>query len=153
MRLLVLDPSGLLPWVVRHAAPEGVEVEMAASLEAAERILAEHSPDAAVVSVPPAQLPWRSFQRICARAHPPVPVLYESCVHASAAEAGLDPADGYAVFLPKPAAREQLRAALVELLAAAGHLASAAPSSAREGSGSSSADDSAAAPPATPRRE
>ncbi|MFN7943451.1 MAG: hypothetical protein U0X73_17800 [Thermoanaerobaculia bacterium] len=114
----MLDPSGLLPWVVRHEAPPGVEVEAVSSFEAAEQIVSDRPPDAAVVSVPPARLPWRSFQRLCASCHPAVPVLYESCIHASASEAGLDPADGYAAFLPKPAPRQRLRLALEELLAA-----------------------------------
>ena len=151
MRLLVLDSSGLLAWVVRHAAPEGVEVEVAANLEAAERMLAEYAPDAAVVSLPPAQLPWRCFQHHCALSRPPVPVLYESCVHASAAEAGLDPADGYAEFLPKPVAPERLRSALAELLAEARRLALA---SVLEGPGAPPALDLPTAPGslATPTR-
>jgi len=123
MRVLVVDSSGLLPWVVRHAAPPGVDIDAANDLAGAERLLHERPPDAVVVSVPPAHLPWCSFQHRCATARPPIPVLYESYLHASAAEAGLDPGDGYAAFLPKPAAGERLRRALVELLAEARRLA------------------------------
>jgi len=119
VRLLVLDQSCLLPWVVRHEAPVGVEVEAVLSLDAAERILEQRPPDAAVVSVPPGNLPWRSFQRLCASRRPPVPVLYESCVHSDPRDAGLDPNDGYVDFLPKPAPRADLRAALLRLLIAA----------------------------------
>lgn len=122
----MLDQSCLLPWVIRHEAPVGVEVEAVLSLDAAERILEQRPPDAAVVSVPPAKLPWRSFQRLCASRRPPVPVLYESCVHANPREAGLDPNDGYLDFLPKPAPRAELRLALHRLLEAARRLDPAA---------------------------
>lgn len=120
MRLLVLDHSGILPWLVEHAAPAGVDVEAVTDLQQAERVLREHPPDAAVVSVPPATLPWRQFQHLCATCEPPVPVLYESCVHAGAADVGIDPGDGVALFLRKPAPRGALHDALADLLAWAG---------------------------------
>ncbi len=104
---------------MRHETPEGVEVEEAESLDEAERRVRESPPDAAVVSLPPAHLPWRSFQHLCASLKPPVPVLYESCVHTCAADAGLDPDDGYAAFLPKPAHPAELRGALADLVATA----------------------------------
>lgn len=119
MRVLVLDPSRILTYLVRHETPPEVEVEEAASLDEAERRLREDPPDAAVVSLPPAHLPWRSFQHLCASRRPPVPVLYESCVHTCADEAGLDPHDGYAAFLAKPARPAELRGALAELVRAA----------------------------------
>lgn len=119
MRLLVLDQSRILPWLVRHELPSEVEVEAVFSFEEAERALREEPLDAAVVSLPPAHLPWHSFQHLCASRQPPVPVLYESCVFDCACEAGLEPGDGYVEFLPKPAPRAELRAALARLLAEA----------------------------------
>ena len=119
MRLLVLDQSRILQWLVLHEFPEGLEVLAVQSFDDAERLLAEDPPDAAVVSLPPAQLPWRDFQHLCARRDPPIPVLYESCLHSDGADVGLDPTDGYAVFLRKPAPRSDLRAALEALLAEA----------------------------------
>ena len=104
---------------MRHETPAEVEVEEASTLDEAERRVRESPPDAAVVSLPPAHLPWRSFQHLCASRKPPVPVLYESCVHTCAADAGLDPADGYAAFLPKPAHPAELRGALADLVATA----------------------------------
>ena len=115
----MLDSSQILPYLVRHETPAEVEVEVVRSLDEAERVVREQPPDAAVVSLPPAHLPWRSFQHLCASRKPPVPVLYESCVHTCAADAGLDPADGYAAFLPKPAHPAELRGALAELVATA----------------------------------
>jgi DNA-binding NtrC family response regulator len=116
VRLLVVDESRVLPWVVEHLAPPGVEVSAAPDVEAAERIVSARGADAVVVSIPPAQLPWREFQHLCASQRPPVPVLYESCLLAAASEFGIDPADGYAAFLEKPAPRERLQAALGRLL-------------------------------------
>jgi DNA-binding NtrC family response regulator len=116
VRLLVIDESRVLPWVVERLAPPGVAVEVALDFDEAERVIREHRPDAAVVSIPPAQLPWREFQHLCGSQQPPVPVLYESCLLAAAGEFGIDPADGYAAFLEKPAPRERLQAAIQRLL-------------------------------------
>jgi len=117
MRLLVLDHSGILPWIVGHATGPGDEVEAVASLEEAERAVRDHPPDAAVVSLTPAELPWGRFQHLCATREPPVPVLWESCVHAGPREAGIDLSDGVALFLAKPVRPAVLHQALEELLA------------------------------------
>jgi len=124
VRLLVLDQSKLLPWIVQHdlAAEPGLEVEAVACLHEAEEIVRRRPPDAAVVSLPPAHLDWREFQHLCAVAEPPVPVLYESCVHAGARDAGLEPIEGFALFLPKPAPSVELHQALLRLVAEARRL-------------------------------
>lgn len=119
MRLLVLDQSLILQWLVRHEFPDGLEIASAQSLQEAEALLAAEAPDAAVVSLPPARLPWRDFQHRCAAHVPPIPVLYETCIDADAQAMELDPADGYAAFLHKPAARSELHSALEALLVAA----------------------------------
>ncbi|MEO8197106.1 MAG: hypothetical protein ABI689_10315 [Thermoanaerobaculia bacterium] len=121
MRLLVVDQSLILQWLVRHEFPDGVEIASAQSLHEAEALLAAdgpNAPDAAVVSLPLARLPWREFQHRCATHAPPIPVLYESCIEADGSALGLTPGDGYAAFLRKPAARSELRSALEALLAA-----------------------------------
>lgn len=120
MRLLVVDQSLILQWLVRHEFPDGLEIASAQSLVEAEALLAadcQNAPHAAVVSLPPARLPWREFQHRCATHAPPIPVLYESCIDADASALGLEPGDGYAFFLKKPAARSELRSALLALLA------------------------------------
>ena len=119
MRLLVVDSNPLLGWQLRHELPVGTAVELVGDFEAAEQRVRDDPPDAAVVSLPPAALPWREFQHLCATRTPPVPVLYESCVYGCPSAAGLDEGDGYAAFLPKPASRQELARALDSLLAAA----------------------------------
>ena len=117
MRVLVLDSSGILPWLVEHTAGKGTVVHAVKTVEEAERVVVERRPDAAVVSVPHAMLPWARFQHLCASQQPPVPVLYESCVHASAREAGIDPDDGVSFFLRAPVKHADRARALQDLLA------------------------------------
>lgn len=119
MRLLVVDQSSILQWLVRHEFPDGLEIATARNLVEAEAQLAEetNAPDAALVSLPPARLPWRDFQHRCAVHVPPIPVLYESCIDADARALDLEPGEGYAAFLKKPATRNDLRSAVEALLA------------------------------------
>lgn len=118
MRLLVVDSNHLLGWQIRHQVPSDVALDVVSDLATAERRLRDDPPDAAVVSLPPAELPWRDFQHLCATRTPPVPVLYESCVHRCPGAAGIDADDGYAAFLAKPASREELANALEALFEA-----------------------------------
>ena len=110
---------------MRHAAPVGTDIEAVTTLRDAERVVREHPPDAAVVSVPPGVLPWRRFQHLCATRR--VPVLYESCIHRCAGEVGIAPGDGTALFLRKPAPSGALREALDQLLRCAIEAASTPP--------------------------
>jgi DNA-binding response OmpR family regulator len=116
VRVLVLDDSPLLAWTVERLCPFGTEVSSARSFEEARRLLELTPLDAAVVSVPPATLPWSDFQRLCASREPPVPVLYLSCLFESTAEAGFGGAAGRPEFLMKPVGRADLEAALGRLL-------------------------------------
>lgn len=117
MRVLVLDSSGILPWVVEHTASAGTVIDAVRTVEEAERAVRDRRPDAAVVSVPHGNLPWARFHQLCASQRPPVPVLYESAVIGSPRDAGIDPADGVCHFLRSPARREELARALDELFA------------------------------------
>ena len=119
MRLLVLDDSPLLAWTVARLSPAGTVVTGARSLDEAIRLLEEAAPDAVVVSVPPATLPWPGFQQLCASRHPPVPVLYLSCLFESTTEAGFDPKAGRLELLRKPVEKVEFEAALGRLFAAA----------------------------------
>jgi DNA-binding NtrC family response regulator len=117
VRLLVVDASGILPWRVRHTLGDAHELVPAATLEEAARDLAAARPDAAVVDVPHASLPWRDFHARCARAAPAVPVLYASCLPGGLAALGLAPDDPTASFVAKPATPAELARALGRLLA------------------------------------
>ena len=119
MRLLVLDESQLLAWMVEQFCPPGTEVLPLASFEDARRVILDSSPDAAVVSMTPAHVPWRELQDLCASRTPPVPVLFESCVFSNAEEAGLEPGQSLSWFLRKPASSSDFEKALARLLEAA----------------------------------
>lgn len=109
MRLLVLDGSRVLLSVVARLVPEGVKVESVRTLSEARRRLSEHPPEALIVDLSPARLPWREMQKLCDQHIPPIPVLYESCVFHSPAEAGLAALSPSGRFLEKPCPIARLR--------------------------------------------
>lgn len=105
--------------MVERVSPPGTEVVGFTAFDDACRALLENPPDAAVVSLTSAHLPWLEFRQLCASRRPPVPVLYESCIFSSVEDAGLERASGDARFLRTPASRADLKEALVGLLDAA----------------------------------
>lgn len=116
MHLLVLDGSRVLPSLVKRLAPRGVDVESAATFDEA-RLRLEHSPpEAVIVNLTPAELPWQELQALCQAHSPPIPVLYESCVHRSPREAGLASLDSMDRFLEKPYSLEELRSEIERLI-------------------------------------
>ena len=119
MRLLVLDGSRLLQTVVRHLAPNEVEVEEALSFDQAVSKLRADPPDALIVNVIPVDLNWHDLKSFCESHSPRIPVLFESCVYRSPEEAGLGALDDTASFLTKPYHVDELRAEIDRLLASA----------------------------------
>jgi DNA-binding NtrC family response regulator len=119
LRLFVLDENQLLAWMVEHLSPPGTEVVGFTAFDDARRALLENPPDAAVVSITSAHLPWREFRELCASRRPPVPVLYESRIFSSAEEAGLEPDQSHALFLRTPAPIAEFAEVLAGLLDAA----------------------------------
>ncbi len=109
----------MLPWLVQRLGGEDVEVVALDSWHAAIGEIERGSVAAAVVSVTPARVEWRAFQHACASRQPLVPVLYESCLHSGPGDLGLEPLEGSAAFLAKPASRIELEGALQRLLAEA----------------------------------
>ena len=128
MELLVLDGSLVLPSLVRRLAPPGVDVESASSFDEARQRLRRRPPQALIVNLTPAELPWQEIQAFCQEHSPPIPVLYESCVHHSPDEAGLTALNGSGRFIEKPYSVDELRAEILRLMAAAGGPATDPPS-------------------------
>ncbi|TNF72479.1 MAG: hypothetical protein EP299_09620 [Acidobacteria bacterium] len=119
MRLLVLDGSRLLQMVVRHLAPDEVEIEEAHSFDQAVGKLRTDPPDALIVNVIPVDLNWHDLKSFCESHSPRIPVLFESCVYRSPEEAGLGSLDETARFLTKPYHVDTLRDEIDRLLASA----------------------------------
>jgi DNA-binding response OmpR family regulator len=116
LRLFVLDESHLLAWTVEHLAPAGTEVVGFKSLGEATRAMHERAPDAFIVAVNSAHLPWRELCALCAAHTPPVPVLCGSPLYATAEEAGIDHARNAPLFLHTPANVEEVAASIAALL-------------------------------------
>jgi DNA-binding response OmpR family regulator len=118
MRLLLVDGSLLMEVVVRYVAPSGVEVERVVTFEGAREALMRDPPQAAIFSLTPTPLPWQTLEQLCREHQPPIPFVYLSSVHSSAAEAGL-PEEAGGCFLPMPMALSQLRQQIEKLVGAA----------------------------------
>lgn len=116
MRLLVLDESRILVSVVRRIAPSCVDVETVETFEAAWRVLQDRTPDAVIANVGPSDLPWDAIRNYCQKHDPKIPILFESCIHRSPAEAGLGPLNHNAVFLQKPYPLDELKTQLDRLV-------------------------------------
>ena len=95
---------------MEHLCPKGTEVVGFTSFDDACRAMLENPPDAVVVSITSAHLPWRAFRDVCKSQTPAVPVLYESCVFSNAEEAGLEPGETRARFLHTPAPMAEFEA-------------------------------------------
>lgn len=79
-RLLVVDGSPLMAWLVGRVAPAGVEVEAATSFRDAARRLASDPPDAAIFNFSPCQLGWRELIDSCLQHRPRIPFLCSSAL-------------------------------------------------------------------------
>ena len=89
MRLLVLDGSRVVGHLVRRFVPDDVDVKCVDSFDLVIDELLHHAPDAVIVDVTPAALPWHRVQEICHQHEPPIPVLWESCTCTDPVEAGI----------------------------------------------------------------
>jgi DNA-binding NtrC family response regulator len=116
MRLLILDGSRILASLVRRLVPEEVAVEEVRTFDEALASLHEAPPDALIVNLAPAELPWGELKIYCQNHRPKIPVLFESCVYNSPDEAGIGPLNHSARFLTKPYPVETLRQELNHLL-------------------------------------
>jgi len=87
VRLLIVDGSPLMAWLVSTLAQPEVKVERATSFKEAETILKENPPDAAILNITPAHLNWSLLGDLCRVHQPPIPFL---CCNAVPAEADDD---------------------------------------------------------------
>lgn len=117
MRILVVDGSRVLPTLVGKVGPSDAEIETADDFKQAEQILKDRPPDAVIANVSADGLPWGRFKSLCEDQFPSIPVLFESCVHKSAEEAGLGLLDEFSSFITKPYALSELRSEIDRLVA------------------------------------
>ena len=75
VRLLIVDGSPLMAWLVSTVTPPGVQVERASSFTEAEIMLKEHPPDAAILNITPSHLNWSFLGDLCRVHQPPIPFL------------------------------------------------------------------------------
>ncbi len=80
VRLLVVDGSELLTWMVSRIAPLGVEVERASSFSQAEKILSNNPPDAAIFNLSPCIPIWRNLIEACVQSVPIIPFLCTAAI-------------------------------------------------------------------------
>jgi hypothetical protein len=73
LRVLVVDGSRLMPWLVGAVAPENVLVDHAGSFQEARDILASNPPHVAIFNLTPVHLPWQELARTCREHRPPIP--------------------------------------------------------------------------------
>ena len=79
-RLLLVDGSDLMGWLVAHLIPPEVEVIRATSFTEADRWLREKPPDAAIFNLMPRHLDWRTLLDRCVQGERIVPYLCCSAI-------------------------------------------------------------------------
>ncbi|MCD4747965.1 MAG: hypothetical protein K8R59_01220 [Thermoanaerobaculales bacterium] len=86
IRLLVVDRSELLAWMVAKVATPGVKIERAETFVEAERVLAEDPPDGAIFNLVPCHTKWRLLIDRCVDNGRAIPFLctavlehYDAC--------------------------------------------------------------------------
>lgn len=102
MRVLVLDGSRVLFYLVQRLVPDEVEVIYTSSFEEAVGKVEDHTADAVIADLTPANLPWRRFQKLCCGQSPQVPVLFQSCAASRVEETRLRQLCGCNRFISKP---------------------------------------------------
>lgn len=74
-RLLLVDGSDLMGWLVGRLIPCNVEIVRAGTFAEAERCLRTQPPDAAIFNITPRHLNWRVLLDRCVRHEPSIPFL------------------------------------------------------------------------------
>ncbi len=76
VRLLIVDGSSLMTWLVGTLFPEEFSIRQVRSFRVAESVLRNDPPDAVILNLTPCHLDWSLLDRLCRGHRPPVPVLY-----------------------------------------------------------------------------
>lgn len=116
MRVLVLDGSRVLFFLVQRLVPEEVEVIYTSSFEEAVVKIEDHTADAVIADLTPANLPWRRFQKLCCEQQPQIPVLFQSCAASRVEETKLRQLCGCNRFISKPYHADELRVEVFRVL-------------------------------------
>ena len=114
-RVLVVDGSHLMVWLVRTLVPDDVQVVQAGRFGEAQALLTSDPPDAAIFNLTPSTLEWSRLISLCHEHAPPIPFVLCTTLD------GELPAELHLPWPPlavirKPAGISDLRATLGELL-------------------------------------
>ena len=74
-RLLLVDGSDLMSWLVARLIPRTMEIVRVGSFAEADRCLREQPPDAAIFNLSPRHLDWRALIDRCVFHEPAIPFL------------------------------------------------------------------------------
>ena len=115
-RLLLIDGSDLMEWLVARLVPFNVEIVRAASFSEADRLLRDQPPDAAIFNLTPRHLDWRALLSHCLRHEPAIPFLCCSAIENDLERDGPLPCRPRDHFT-KSISKEEFRALLERLFA------------------------------------
>jgi len=114
-RVLVVDGSHLMVWLVQTLVPDGVEVVQANRFADAQSLLTSDPPDAAIFNLTPSTLEWSRLISLCHEHTPPIPFVLCTTLEGELPSELHLPRPPLAV-VRKPARISDLRATLSDLL-------------------------------------
>lgn len=114
-RVLVVDGSHLMVWLVQTLVPDGVEVVQASRFADAQFVLTSDPPDAAIFNLTPSTLEWSRLISLCHEHAPPIPFVLCTTLDGELPSELHLPHPPLAV-VRKPARISDLRATLSDLL-------------------------------------
>ena len=114
-RVLVVDGSHLMVWLVQTLVPDDVQVVQAARFADAQAMLSSDPPDAAIFSLTPSTVEWSRLISLCHQHSPPIPFVLCTTLDGELPDELRLPYPPLAV-IRKPARISDLRAILSNLL-------------------------------------
>jgi DNA-binding response OmpR family regulator len=116
IRVLVVDGSTLMGWLVQSLSSASIDIVYARSFGVARGLLEHHPPHAAIFNITPSELPWHELRDLCRCHQPAIPFLCFSAVEEGGDEVAV--CDG-AEILYKPVPTSELRARVEDLVTSA----------------------------------